>query len=94
MDQSQTTNFNAATSDRWLTDASFLNFRSVKLGYTVPEAFAKKAHMRAANVFLSGENLALFSARKGMNVAQAFTGVTSNVYMPARIISAGLNITL
>lgn len=94
MDQSQTTNFNAATSDRWLTSASFLNFRSAKLGYTVPEAYAKKAHVRAANVFLSGENLALFSARKGMNVAQAFTGVTSNVYMPARIISAGLNITL
>ncbi|MBO9729105.1 MAG: TonB-dependent receptor [Chitinophaga sp.] len=94
MDQSQTTNFNAATSDRWLTDASFLNIRSVKLGYTVPTAFANKAHVSAANVFLSGENLALFSARKGMNVAQAFTGVTSNVYMPARIISAGLNITL
>lgn len=94
MDQSQTSNFNAATSDRWLTSASFLNLRSVKLGYNVPEAFAQRAHVRAANVYLSGENLALFTARKGMNVAQAFTGVTSNVYMPARIISAGLNITL
>jgi TonB-linked SusC/RagA family outer membrane protein len=94
MDQSQTTNFNAATSDRWLTDASFLNFRSLKLGYTVPESYAKMLHMRAANIFLSGENLGLFSKRKGMNVTQAFTGVTSNVYMPARIISAGLNITL
>lgn len=94
MDQSQTTNFNAGTSDRWLTSASFLNLRSVKLGYTVPESFAKQIHMRGANVFLSGENLALFSARKGMNVAQAFTGVTTNTYMPARIVSAGLNITL
>ncbi|MGO4289401.1 SusC/RagA family TonB-linked outer membrane protein [Chitinophaga sp. RAB17] len=94
MDQSQTSNFNAATSDRWLTSASFLNLRSVKLGYNVPDAFAQRAHVRAANVYLSGENLALFTARKGMNVAQAFTGVTSNVYMPARIISAGLNITL
>ncbi|PSL49625.1 TonB-linked SusC/RagA family outer membrane protein [Chitinophaga niastensis] len=94
MDQGQTTNFNASLSDRWLTSASFLNFRSIKLGYTVPESYAKAAHMRGANVFLSGENLALFSARKGMNVSQAFSGVTSNVYMPARIISAGLNITL
>jgi hypothetical protein len=35
----------------------------------------------------------LFSARKGMNVSQAFTGVTSNAYTPARILTAGINVT-
>ncbi|WP_143309818.1 SusC/RagA family TonB-linked outer membrane protein [Chitinophaga vietnamensis] len=94
MDQSQTTNFNAANSDRWLTSASFLNLRSAKLGYNLPKQYAQSIHVQAASVFVSGENLALFTARKGMNAAQSFNGVTTNVYMPARIISAGLNVTL
>ncbi|MFB6455710.1 SusC/RagA family TonB-linked outer membrane protein [Chitinophaga sp. Hz27] len=94
MEQRQTTNFNAASSDRWLTSASFLNFRSLKLGYTVPASFLETAHLKGANVFVSGENLGVITARKGMNPSQAFTGVTSNGYLPARVVSAGLNITL
>lgn len=82
-----------AQSDRWLTSASFLNIRAVNLMYNLPAKFIAKANAQSARVYLSAENLWLFSARKGMNVSQAFTGVTSNAYTPARILTAGINVT-
>jgi len=47
-----------------------------------------------ASIYVSGENLALFSERQGTNVNQSFTGVTSNGYIPSRVFSVGLNIGL
>jgi TonB-linked SusC/RagA family outer membrane protein len=85
------TNLASGTSDRWLTDASFLNLRRVSLGYNLPKAYTSLLHL---SIFASGENLFLKTARKGMNVTQSFTGVTSNVYVPARVLTLGINVTL
>lgn len=91
--EGQNTNF-AGTSDRWLTDASYLSLRSVRLGYVLPNRYASVLQVKGASIFVSGENLATITARKGMNPAQAFTGVTTNGYLPARILSAGINVSL
>lgn len=90
MENAKTGIFDAA-STRWLVDASFLNIRSLTLSYTVPSSIYSKINATGASFYISGENLHLFSKRKGMNVNQAFSGVTSNVYTPSRIISVGLN---
>ena len=50
--------------------------------------------LTGAQIFVSAENLAFFSKRKGMNNQQAFSGVTSNAYPPARVISGGLIVNL
>jgi len=84
----------AAASDRWLTDASYLNFRSVSLGYNLPAALSTRLKLRNVNIFATGENLALITKRKGMNVAQTFSGTTSAVYVPARVLSLGMNLSL
>ena len=81
-----------AVSNRWLTSASFLNLRSVSVSYNLPKSLIAKVNATSARFFVSGENLQWFSARKGMNVQQSFTGVTSNVFVPARMVSAGLNV--
>jgi len=91
MDASQTSNFNA-TSSRWLTDASFLNLRHLTLAYNVPASVFGKVGMSRARVYVSGENLFLLNARKGMNVQQNFSGTTSNVYTPSRVFTIGLNV--
>jgi len=91
MDDSQTSNFNA-TSTRWLTDASFLNLRNLILSYEIPKNLAGRLGMSAATIYFSGENLFLINARKGMNVQQNFSGTTSNVFTPNRIITVGLNV--
>lgn len=88
------TNIAAGTSDRWLTNASYLNLKRVSLGYSLPKAYTSLLHLASASIFASGENLFLKTARKGMNVTQAFTGVTSNVYVPARVVTVGINVTL
>jgi len=91
MDNSKTGVFDAA-SDRWLIDASFLNIRSINLSYKLPKSFISKVNAQDGSFFVGTENVAIFSKRKGMNVNQSFDGTTSNVYTPARIITAGINL--
>jgi outer membrane receptor protein involved in Fe transport len=91
MDAGQTTAFNSVSS-RWLTDASNISIRNVTLSFIAPANLLGFAKMQSARFYVSGENLALFSKRKGMNVEQQFTGVTSNVYNPTRIITVGINL--
>jgi TonB-linked SusC/RagA family outer membrane protein len=89
MDAGRTTDFNT-NSSRWLIDASYLNIRAASLSYNLPSSWISKWNMSSCQFFLSGENLAFFSKRKGLNNRQDFSGVTFNAYPPARVISAGL----
>ena len=91
MDASETSNFNAG-STRWLTDASFLNLRHATLSYNLPAVINDKLGISRSRVYLSGENLFLVNARKGMNVQQNFSGTTSNFFTPSRVITMGLNV--
>jgi len=93
MDAGRTADFDAA-SDRWLIDGSYLNIRSVTLGYTLPKTFAQKLYLENAQVYLSGENFLMLSRRNGMNVQQGFTGVTSNVYSSAKSLVLGISFSL
>ncbi len=91
MDNGRGTDFNAASS-RWLIDASFLNIRNINLTYTLPKSLVSKFKIEGGQVFVAAENVAFFSKRKGMNNQQAFSGVTSNAYPPARVISGGFTL--
>lgn len=93
MDVAKTTDFNAQ-SDHWLTNASYLSLRTATLTYNLPKKYADMAHLQAARIYASGENLFISSARKGLNPTQSFSGVTSNGYIPARIVTLGLNVSL
>lgn len=81
-----------ATSDRWLVDASYLNIRQITLNYNFGSTLLSKFKVSNASAYVSAENLKLFSERKGLNVIQNFSGVTSNAYIPSRVISVGLNL--
>jgi hypothetical protein len=83
----------SAQSDRWLIDASYINIRSLTLGYNIPASIMKKIDLSGCKIYASGENLYMFSKRKGMGVQQSFTGVTSNDYIPSRIVTLGVNFT-
>lgn len=92
MDASKTTAFNAASS-RWLISSSFFAFKQVTLGYTLPKNLSDKIDMSQVRFYASGENLFINSKRSGMNPQQEFSGVTSNVYSPARIFTIGVNVS-
>lgn len=84
--------YTAANSDRWMTDASYLNFQSFTVGYTIPsKLLGGKVKMR---VYAAGENLCFWSARQGLDPRYAFDGNTSVTgYSPMRTISGGVQLT-
>jgi TonB-linked SusC/RagA family outer membrane protein len=93
LDEAWSTYLNAA-SDRWLIDASYLNLKQVSLSYVIPEKYASKVFINNARVFVSAENLKLYNALNGMNNQQNFNGTVSNVYLPARTFTLGVNFSL
>ncbi len=94
MDNGRTADFNAGTSTRWLADASFINIRSINISYQIPRSLLSRIKVNSGQFFITGENLKLFSARKGMDPQTAFSGVTGSGYPPARILTVGLNFNL
>jgi TonB-linked SusC/RagA family outer membrane protein len=79
-------------STRWLINADFLQLNSVNFNYDLPKNWISKVGMRGASIYLSAENLAQFSRRKGMNVSGSFAGTTNNSYNYNRIVSLGMNV--
>lgn len=91
MDNAQTSFF-GATSTRFLTSSTFLNIQNVTLSYD--HTFASKKPFNSARIYISAENLRMFTERSGMNPSQSFTGVTSIGYIPAAVFNFGVNINL
>lgn len=78
--------------DRWLTSASYFSLRNVALGYTLPSKLTKKWDVQKARVYVSGDNLWLKSARKGLDPRQSFSGTTGYNYSALATYSVGLNL--
>ncbi len=85
--------FNAQSS-RWLVDASYLQISNVNFSYRLPKKLISKLDLSNVRVFASGENLALFANRQGLNPTEAFTGVNSTTYTPSRTVVFGLGVNL
>lgn len=82
-----------ASSDRWLTDASYFSIRNITLGYTIPKNLLKKFGFQKTRVYLTGDNVILLSKRKGLDPRQSFTGSVGNNYSAISTYSVGLNLT-
>jgi TonB-linked SusC/RagA family outer membrane protein len=90
MDAARTSDFDAA-STRWLLDGTFLALRNINLSYTLPKSWASAIKSRGSSVYISGENLAFWTKRKGTIIQQEFSGVTSNVYPGVMAIVGGIS---
>ena len=86
-------------SDRFLTNAGYLNFASFVVGFTVPK-FCKE--IQKLRFYCAGENLCFWSARKGLDPRFRSTDVDDNAYdgnvavggySPMRTVSGGVEIT-
>ena len=86
--------YTAASSDRFVTDASYLSLQNINFGYTFPSKWMSKAHISKLRVYLACENVWLWSQRKGLDPRQSITGGASAAYYsPMRTISGGVNVT-
>lgn len=79
-------------SDRFLTNASYLNFQSFTVGYTLPKNLFK--NIAKIRLYAAGENLCFWSARKGFDPRYSYEGNKDiTAYSPVRNISGGIQIT-
>ncbi len=86
--------YTAASSDRFLTDASYLNFQNAQIGYTFPERITRKLFVNRLRLYVACDNIIYWSCRQGLDPRQSFTGATSNAMnSPVRTVSGGINIT-
>jgi len=91
MDNSKTSNFNA-NSSRWLLSSTYYSLRNINISYSFKPSLIKKLDMNALRVFLSAENLALISSKKGLDPTQNFSGSILNDVGFNRILTLGVNV--
>nr|WP_321485974.1 TonB-dependent receptor [uncultured Draconibacterium sp.] len=100
---SSSDDFDQKNSSRFLTSSNYLSLNNVTLGYTFPTALTRKMNIQKLRIYLSGDNLALFSSRKGFDPRQSqnarATGVAIStnsgnyVYSQLRVLSGGVSIS-
>ncbi len=79
--------------DRALTKASYLSLRSMTIGYTFPKRWMSKANIENLRVYVVGDNLFLWSARRGFDPRQSIMeGTTGYNYSAMRTVSLGINL--
>ena len=83
-----------ASSDRFLVDASYLNFQNAQIGYNFPAYMLSKAGISRLRLYAVCDNIWYWSYRQGLDPRQSLSGSTSaETYSPIRTISLGLNLT-
>lgn len=85
------TNWNSQ-STRFLTKADYLSLNNVNLGYTFPSAIIERLSLSKLNLYVSGDNLMMVSARKGLNPQTMISSSNSGIYMPMTTFSFGAKI--
>ena len=83
------------TSDVHLIKASYFSIRNITLGYSFPKAWMNKLGIGGIRVFVTGDNVALFSKRQGFDPRVSMSGGNSGFggYSPMRVVSGGINLT-
>ena len=83
-----------SSSDRWLTDASYLTLGNITFGYTFDKKLLKKMHLENLRLYFVADNLYTWSKRDGLDPRQSLTGGSNGqMYSPIRTFSGGINIT-
>ena len=86
--------YTAAGSTRFLTSNSFLSLNNVQLGYNFPKKLIQKIKLNKLGLYVSANNLAIASARKGYNPMTSFTGSSdTHGYSPLSTIMGGVKFT-
>ena len=85
----------------YLISSDYLSINNITLGYTLPERLASTIKLSGVRVYVAGDNLAVKSARKGMDPRYSIglgsltsgSGLNSGSYSAMRTITAGVTLT-
>ncbi len=85
----------------YLISSDYLSINNITIGYTLPENVVSMLGIAGARVFVSGDNLAVFAARKGVDPRFSMglgsltsgSGLNSGAYSAMRTVAAGISLT-
>ncbi len=90
---------NGEMSQRWVEDGSFIRLKNITLNYNIPAKLLKRAKLGSVKVFVSGQNLALFTHYSGydpesqnQSVKNSQLGIDYAVQPQPRTLMAGINV--
>lgn len=76
-----------------LQDASFLRLKNIQVGFSLPDAFLEKTHIKRFRIYLNAMNPLTFTKYRGLDPERDAFGNTG-VYSNVQVYSLGLNISL
>ncbi|MCQ2335456.1 MAG: SusC/RagA family TonB-linked outer membrane protein [Paludibacteraceae bacterium] len=83
-------------STRFLTSNSYLSLNNIRLGYSFPKKLLgdkEKFHLNMLSIYVTADNLAIASARKGYNPMSSLTGSSDSYqYTPLSTIMGGIKL--
>lgn len=85
-------NYNNATSDRWLTSASYFVIKNITLSYTLPKKLVNNWGLEGLSLTAGVENLLTCTSRRGLNPQFNFSGGYDDTYVTARVFNFGLQL--
>ena len=85
----------------YLISSNYLSVNNITLGYTFPESVTSYLKIAGLRVYVAGDNLAVMSARKGMDPRYSMglgsltsgSGLNSGSYSAMRTITGGITLT-
>ena len=85
----------------YLISSDYLSINNITLGYTLPERITSLMQIESMRVYVAGDNLAVISARRGMDPRYSMglgsltsgSGLNSGSYSAMRTITAGVTLT-
>ncbi|WP_439132542.1 SusC/RagA family TonB-linked outer membrane protein [Polaribacter sp.] len=82
-----------SSSTRFLTSSDYLSLNNVRLGYNVPSQYLTKIGLSAVNLWVSGDNLFVLTARDGYNPTTSLTGTSGRyTYNPISNYTLGVRV--
>lgn len=87
--------------DRFFVSSNYLSLNNVTIGYTFPSKWMDKIKIASLRIYVSGDNLAVLTARKGMDPRYSLgigsytsgSGLNSGAYSSMRNVTAGISFT-
>ena len=92
LDATDSYTFSSYTTDRALVSSNYLSLNNITLGYTIPSNLTNKIGINNIRVYVSADNVALWSARKGLDPRQGYYSATTSTYTAVRCVSGGLKV--
>ena len=85
-------NYTNSSSTRWLVSSDYLSLSNITLGYTLPAKWTRQIGINSVRIYGAAENVALWSARRGLDPRQSFLTSDNSTYSPMRTISGGIRV--